>query len=205
MNYDVSTAKNLLLLASSQEDQQKWVSRLMKKIPKKPPAPDAPHRSSPRVPSKVQSSQSMRRPSRQIPSGKPRWGISLDMLIFMQNSGNHVAVSSSILCFYVKVYAVSVQIHCPDCYSSVSVSRVRGLNKGLVHIHTWPEPFRPVCSKMKTVIIYSTSHHSCMSQKEKLSRMPNPLIHTIQNYCISVACLKMEQSTFEVVLELNLV
>ncbi|XP_077092778.1 rho-associated protein kinase 2 isoform X4 [Siphateles boraxobius] len=72
VNYDVSTAKNLLLLALSQEDQQKWVSRLMKKIPKKPPAPDAPHRSSPRVPAKVQSSQSMRRPSRQIPSGKPR-------------------------------------------------------------------------------------------------------------------------------------
>ncbi|XP_077092781.1 rho-associated protein kinase 2 isoform X7 [Siphateles boraxobius] len=71
VNYDVSTAKNLLLLALSQEDQQKWVSRLMKKIPKKPPAPDAPHRSSPRVPAKVQSSQSMRRPSRQIPSGKP--------------------------------------------------------------------------------------------------------------------------------------
>uniref|UniRef100_A0A672PNE5 Rho-associated protein kinase 2 n=1 Tax=Sinocyclocheilus grahami TaxID=75366 RepID=A0A672PNE5_SINGR len=72
VNYDVSTAKNLLLLALSQEDQQKWVSRLMKKIPKKPPAPEAPHRSSPRVPVKVQSSQSMRRPSRQIPSGKPR-------------------------------------------------------------------------------------------------------------------------------------
>ncbi|XP_043112266.1 rho-associated protein kinase 2 isoform X2 [Puntigrus tetrazona] len=72
VNYDVSTAKNLLLLALSQEDQQKWVSRLMKKILKKPPAPDAPHRSSPRVPVKVQSSQSMRRPSRQIPSGKPR-------------------------------------------------------------------------------------------------------------------------------------
>ncbi|CAM4726247.1 unnamed protein product [Leuciscus chuanchicus] len=71
VNYDVSTAKNLLLLALSQEEQQKWVSRLMKKIPKKPPAPDAPHRSSPRVPAKVQSSQSMRRPSRQIPSGKP--------------------------------------------------------------------------------------------------------------------------------------
>lgn len=71
VNYDVSTAKNLLLLALTQEDQQKWVSRLMKKIPKKPPAPDAPHRSSPRVPVKVQSSQSLRRPSRQIPSGKP--------------------------------------------------------------------------------------------------------------------------------------
>ncbi|XP_057197280.1 rho-associated protein kinase 2 isoform X3 [Triplophysa rosa] len=72
VNYDVSTAKNLLLLAMSQEDQQKWVSRLMKKIPKKPPAPDAPHRSSPRVPVKMQTSQSMRRPSRQIPPGKPR-------------------------------------------------------------------------------------------------------------------------------------
>ncbi|XP_067278312.1 rho-associated protein kinase 2 isoform X3 [Pseudorasbora parva] len=71
VNYDVSTAKNLLLLALSQEDQQKWVSRLMKKIPKKPPAPDAPHRSSPRAPVKVQSSQSMRRPSRPIPSSKP--------------------------------------------------------------------------------------------------------------------------------------
>ncbi|XP_016429983.1 rho-associated protein kinase 2 isoform X2 [Sinocyclocheilus rhinocerous] len=72
VNYDVSTAKNLLLLALSQEEQQKWVSRLVKKIPKKPPAPEAPHRSSPRVPVKVQSSQSMKRPSRQIPSGKPR-------------------------------------------------------------------------------------------------------------------------------------
>ncbi|XP_016429985.1 rho-associated protein kinase 2 isoform X4 [Sinocyclocheilus rhinocerous] len=71
VNYDVSTAKNLLLLALSQEEQQKWVSRLVKKIPKKPPAPEAPHRSSPRVPVKVQSSQSMKRPSRQIPSGKP--------------------------------------------------------------------------------------------------------------------------------------
>uniref|UniRef100_A0A8C2KPW9 non-specific serine/threonine protein kinase n=1 Tax=Cyprinus carpio TaxID=7962 RepID=A0A8C2KPW9_CYPCA len=72
VNYDVSTAKNLLLLALSQEEQQKWVSRLMKKIPKKPPAPDAPHRSSPRVPVKVQNSQSLKRSSRQIPPGKPR-------------------------------------------------------------------------------------------------------------------------------------
>uniref|UniRef100_A0A8C1T8L8 Rho-associated protein kinase n=2 Tax=Cyprinus carpio TaxID=7962 RepID=A0A8C1T8L8_CYPCA len=71
VNYDVSTAKNLLLLALSQEDQQKWVSRLMKKVPKKPPAPEASHRSSPRVPVKLPSSQSMRRPSRQIPSSKP--------------------------------------------------------------------------------------------------------------------------------------
>uniref|UniRef100_A0A4W4HJ54 Rho-associated protein kinase n=1 Tax=Electrophorus electricus TaxID=8005 RepID=A0A4W4HJ54_ELEEL len=45
VNYDVSTAKNLLLLAASQEEQQKWVSRLVKKIPKKPPGPEASHRS----------------------------------------------------------------------------------------------------------------------------------------------------------------
>ncbi|XP_028852695.1 rho-associated protein kinase 2 isoform X4 [Denticeps clupeoides] len=73
VNYDVSTAKNLLLLAASQEEQQKWVSRLVKKIPKKPPAPEATHRSSPRVPVKVQPSQSMRRPSRQLAPSKPRW------------------------------------------------------------------------------------------------------------------------------------
>ncbi|XP_036431089.1 rho-associated protein kinase 2 isoform X1 [Colossoma macropomum] len=72
VNYDVSTAKNLLLLAASQEEQQKWVSRLVKKIPKKPPAPEATHRSSPRAPVKVQASQSMRRPSRQLPASKPR-------------------------------------------------------------------------------------------------------------------------------------
>ncbi|XP_061100119.1 rho-associated protein kinase 2 isoform X2 [Conger conger] len=71
VNYDVSTAKNLLLLAVSQEEQQKWVSRLVKKIPKKPPAPEHLARSSPRASMKVQSSQSMRRPSRQAPPTKP--------------------------------------------------------------------------------------------------------------------------------------
>ncbi|XP_031436746.1 rho-associated protein kinase 2 isoform X2 [Clupea harengus] len=72
VNYDVSTAKNLLLLAISQEEQQKWVSRLVKKIPKKPLATDPAHRSSPRAPAKVLSTQSMRRPSRQLPPSKPR-------------------------------------------------------------------------------------------------------------------------------------
>ncbi|MGH0179023.1 UNVERIFIED_CONTAM: hypothetical protein FKN15_020309 [Acipenser sinensis] len=72
VNYDISTAKNLLLLASSQEEQQKWVSRLVKKIPKKPPAPDPFSRSSPRASMKVQPSQSTRRPSRQLPPNKPR-------------------------------------------------------------------------------------------------------------------------------------
>ena len=72
VNYDVSTAKNLLLLAVSQEEQQKWVSRLVKKIPKKPPATEHFARSSPRASMKVQPSQSMRRPSRQLPPSKSR-------------------------------------------------------------------------------------------------------------------------------------
>nr|XP_056712214.1 rho-associated protein kinase 2 [Euleptes europaea] len=72
VNYDVSTAKNLLVLANSTEEQQKWVSRLVKKIPKKPPAPDPFARSSPRTSMKVQPNQSIRRPSRQLPPNKPR-------------------------------------------------------------------------------------------------------------------------------------
>uniref|UniRef100_H2TR73 Rho-associated protein kinase 2 n=1 Tax=Takifugu rubripes TaxID=31033 RepID=H2TR73_TAKRU len=72
LNYDVSTAKNLLLLAVSQEEQQKWVSRLVKKIPKKPPPAETFLRSSPRTSMKVQPSQSMRRPSRQLPTSKSR-------------------------------------------------------------------------------------------------------------------------------------
>ncbi|XP_075717216.1 rho-associated protein kinase 2 [Rhinoderma darwinii] len=71
VNYDISTAKNLLLLANSTEEQQKWVSRLVKKIPKKPPAPDPFARSSPRTSIKVQPNTSMRRPSRQLPPNKP--------------------------------------------------------------------------------------------------------------------------------------
>ncbi|KAE8605095.1 hypothetical protein XENTR_v10014965 [Xenopus tropicalis] len=71
VNYDISTAKNLLLLANSTEEQQKWVSRLVKKIPKKPPASDHQARSSPRPPAKASLNQSMRRPSRQLPPNKP--------------------------------------------------------------------------------------------------------------------------------------
>ncbi|XP_053314729.1 rho-associated protein kinase 2 isoform X2 [Spea bombifrons] len=86
VNYDISTAKNLLLLANSTEEQQKWVSRLVKKIPKKPPTPDPFAKSSPRTSMKVQQNQSMRRPSRQLPPNKPRlldlafndWDWSLD-------------------------------------------------------------------------------------------------------------------------------
>ncbi|KAG8445650.1 hypothetical protein GDO86_010436 [Hymenochirus boettgeri] len=71
VNYDISTAKNLLLLAISTEEQQKWVSRLVKKIPKKPPASDHQARSSPRPATKVPLNQSMRRSSRQLPPNKP--------------------------------------------------------------------------------------------------------------------------------------
>lgn len=72
VNYDISMAKNLLVLANSMDEQQKWVSRLVKKLPKKPPAPPDPFaRSSPRASMKVQPNQSMRRPSRQLPANKP--------------------------------------------------------------------------------------------------------------------------------------
>lgn len=36
VNYDMSTAKELLLLANSTEEQQKWVSRLVRRVPRKP-------------------------------------------------------------------------------------------------------------------------------------------------------------------------
>ncbi|MEQ2314800.1 hypothetical protein AMECASPLE_015761 [Ameca splendens] len=60
LNYDMSTAKELLLLTGSQTEQQRWVSHLLKRIPRKNPtlspppvAPnnpnDSPPHSSPRV------------------------------------------------------------------------------------------------------------------------------------------------------------
>lgn len=60
VNYDMSTAKELLLLTNSKEEQQRWVSHLLKRIPRKhptlspPPAaqntpPESVPRSSPRV------------------------------------------------------------------------------------------------------------------------------------------------------------
>uniref|UniRef100_A0A8C5G851 non-specific serine/threonine protein kinase n=1 Tax=Gouania willdenowi TaxID=441366 RepID=A0A8C5G851_GOUWI len=50
VNYDMSTAKDLLLLTSSQEEQQHWVSHLLKRIPRKHPTfspPSAAHNQSP--------------------------------------------------------------------------------------------------------------------------------------------------------------
>uniref|UniRef100_A0A674ECX5 non-specific serine/threonine protein kinase n=1 Tax=Salmo trutta TaxID=8032 RepID=A0A674ECX5_SALTR len=56
VNYDLSTAKDLLLLAGSQEEQQRWVSRLIRRIPRKHPGPasvaqaaEPPSHSSPRL------------------------------------------------------------------------------------------------------------------------------------------------------------
>uniref|UniRef100_A0A665W5Z5 Rho-associated protein kinase 2 n=1 Tax=Echeneis naucrates TaxID=173247 RepID=A0A665W5Z5_ECHNA len=48
VNYDMSIAKDLLLLTNSQEEQQRWVSHLLKRIPRKPQTMTA-HRSSPRM------------------------------------------------------------------------------------------------------------------------------------------------------------
>uniref|UniRef100_A0A8C8ELI8 non-specific serine/threonine protein kinase n=1 Tax=Oncorhynchus tshawytscha TaxID=74940 RepID=A0A8C8ELI8_ONCTS len=39
VNYDMSTAKDLLLLAGSQTEQKRWVSQLIKRIPRKHPTP----------------------------------------------------------------------------------------------------------------------------------------------------------------------
>ncbi|XP_061418287.1 rho-associated protein kinase 2-like isoform X2 [Lethenteron reissneri] len=80
VNFDVASAKDILLLAGSPEDQKKWVNRLVKKIPKKPPAMEGGGggstlvRSSPRSSIRVQVNQSFRRSSRQLPQPKPRYG-----------------------------------------------------------------------------------------------------------------------------------
>ncbi|XP_061742391.1 rho-associated protein kinase 2-like isoform X2 [Nerophis ophidion] len=73
VSYDMSTAKELLLLTNSQEEQQRWVSHLLKRIPRKHPSPvasppqpseGAPARSSPRV--------SPLRSPRESPRGSPK-------------------------------------------------------------------------------------------------------------------------------------
>ncbi|XP_061890972.1 rho-associated protein kinase 2-like isoform X1 [Entelurus aequoreus] len=73
VSYDMSTAKELLLLTNSQEEQQRWVSHLLKRIPRKHPSPvaspphlpeGAPSRSSPRL--------SPRRSPRNSPRGSPK-------------------------------------------------------------------------------------------------------------------------------------
>uniref|UniRef100_A0A669EMK5 non-specific serine/threonine protein kinase n=1 Tax=Oreochromis niloticus TaxID=8128 RepID=A0A669EMK5_ORENI len=78
VNYDISTAKELLLLTSSQTEQKHWVSHLLKRIPKHPTLSPPPVALSPRPSPKNSPRMSHRgavkiQSTRQQPSsGKPR-------------------------------------------------------------------------------------------------------------------------------------
>ncbi|XP_071225630.1 rho-associated protein kinase 2-like isoform X4 [Salvelinus alpinus] len=61
VNYDMSTAKDLLLLAGSQTEQKRWVSQLIKRIPRKRPAPIA-----------ASAAQAPEPSSRSSPQGSPQ-------------------------------------------------------------------------------------------------------------------------------------
>ncbi|XP_061097795.1 rho-associated protein kinase 2-like isoform X6 [Conger conger] len=102
VNYDMSLAKDMLLLAESQEEQQRWISQLLKKIPKKPigvqqftshsaqssprGSPHASPRVSPRLSMKMQLSPRTKRHARHGQPSKPSlldfglkdWNWSLD-------------------------------------------------------------------------------------------------------------------------------
>uniref|UniRef100_UPI00358F7BE9 rho-associated protein kinase 2-like n=1 Tax=Myxine glutinosa TaxID=7769 RepID=UPI00358F7BE9 len=68
VTFDMASAKVLLLLASSPEEQKKWVNCLFKRVPKKPPTvPEAFHRSSPRASGRGAIKDSFRKPSRAAP------------------------------------------------------------------------------------------------------------------------------------------
>uniref|UniRef100_A0A672L2Q1 Rho-associated protein kinase 1 n=1 Tax=Sinocyclocheilus grahami TaxID=75366 RepID=A0A672L2Q1_SINGR len=70
VNYDVTSARDMLLLALSQDEQKKWIGHLGKKIPKTPPSTFA--RASPRnMSSRSVANQSFRRNPKNM-SGKPR-------------------------------------------------------------------------------------------------------------------------------------
>lgn len=60
VSYDVTSARDLLLLACSQDEQKKWVTHLVKKIPKNPPTNFV--RVSPRTMSTRSTNQSFRKP-----------------------------------------------------------------------------------------------------------------------------------------------
>ncbi|XP_041103680.1 rho-associated protein kinase 1 [Polyodon spathula] len=70
VNYDVTTARDMLLLALSQDEQKKWIGHLGKKIPKTPPSTFV--RASPRTLStrSVVANQSFRKPPKNT-AGKP--------------------------------------------------------------------------------------------------------------------------------------
>lgn len=82
VNYDMSTAKELLLLASSKEEQTRWVGHLLKRIPRKqatthspPPSTAQPTLATPNTPELLPRSSpraSPRLTHRSSPHGSPR-------------------------------------------------------------------------------------------------------------------------------------
>ncbi|XP_054617437.1 rho-associated protein kinase 2-like isoform X2 [Dunckerocampus dactyliophorus] len=69
VSYDMSIAKELLLLTNSQEEQQRWVSHLLKRIPRKHPSTAA---SPPHVPDMAPARSSPRVSPRASPKGSPQ-------------------------------------------------------------------------------------------------------------------------------------
>ncbi|XP_063307564.1 rho-associated protein kinase 1 [Pelobates fuscus] len=67
VSYDVTSARDMLLLACTQDEQKKWVTHLVKKIPKTPPSNFV--RVSPRTMSTRSTNQSFRKPAKNA-SGK---------------------------------------------------------------------------------------------------------------------------------------
>uniref|UniRef100_A0A8C9XLG4 non-specific serine/threonine protein kinase n=1 Tax=Sander lucioperca TaxID=283035 RepID=A0A8C9XLG4_SANLU len=71
VNYDISTAKELLLLTNSQEEQQRWVSHLLKRIPRKHPTMSPPSAAQNNL-HEATSSSSPRVSPRPSPRASPR-------------------------------------------------------------------------------------------------------------------------------------
>ncbi|XP_067835845.1 rho-associated protein kinase 1 [Heptranchias perlo] len=72
VNYDVNTARDMLLLACSQDEQKRWIGHLVKKIPKSPPAASSFVRASPRTSStRSVPNQSFRKPAKHNVPIKP--------------------------------------------------------------------------------------------------------------------------------------
>ncbi|XP_040015903.2 rho-associated protein kinase 2 isoform X2 [Gasterosteus aculeatus] len=67
VNYDMSTAKELLLLTNTQEEQQRWVSHLLKRIPRKHPTLSPPPAARNNLPEPMSRSS-----PRASPRGSPR-------------------------------------------------------------------------------------------------------------------------------------
>ncbi|XP_078253434.1 rho-associated protein kinase 1 [Rhinoraja longicauda] len=72
VNYDVNTARDMLLLACSQDEQKKWIGHLVKKIPKNPSAISGFVRASPKTSStRSAPNQSFRKPAKHTTPVKP--------------------------------------------------------------------------------------------------------------------------------------